>query len=65
MQRSTKADAQYLAEVTATMARYKNALEEIRDTASISEGVEFYAFLADKALNPNEYINQKMGGKKS
>ena len=31
-------------------ARFKAALEEIRDVAQISEGVEFYAMLADKAL---------------
>jgi len=29
----------------------RGALEEIRDTARVSEGVEFYAMLADKALN--------------
>ena len=30
--------------------RYKAALIEIRDIARASEGVEFYAMLADKAL---------------
>ena len=29
----------------------RQALEEIRDVASVSEGVEFYAMLADKALD--------------
>jgi len=29
----------------------RGALEKIRDTARVSEGVEFYAMLADKALN--------------
>jgi hypothetical protein len=31
--------------------RYKLALEEIRDVARVSEGVEFYAMLAQKALD--------------
>ena len=31
--------------------RLRAALEEIRDIAAISEGVEFYAMLADRALN--------------
>ena len=30
--------------------RLRAALEEIRDVAAISEGVEFYAMLADRAL---------------
>jgi hypothetical protein len=30
--------------------RLREALEEIRDVARVSEGVEFYAMLADKAL---------------
>ena len=30
--------------------RLKAALEEIRDIANTSDGVEFYAMLADKAL---------------
>tara|TARA_R110000824_G_scaffold104562_2_gene248178 strand:- start:721 stop:873 length:153 start_codon:yes stop_codon:yes gene_type:complete len=30
--------------------RLRTALEEIRDIAAVSEGVEFYAMLADKAL---------------
>lgn len=29
----------------------KDALKEIRDVASVSEGVEFYAMIADRALN--------------
>tara|TARA_R100000935_G_scaffold46705_1_gene70249 strand:- start:263 stop:415 length:153 start_codon:yes stop_codon:yes gene_type:complete len=28
----------------------KSALEEIRDVANISEGVQFYAMVAEKAL---------------
>ena len=35
----------------ATIERYKLALEEIRDIARVSEGVEFYAMLAQKALD--------------
>ena len=30
--------------------RFRTALEEIRDIAAISEGVEFYAMLAERAL---------------
>ena len=30
--------------------RLRSALTEIRDVARVSEGVEFYAMLADKAL---------------
>lgn len=30
---------------------YRDALKEIRDIALASEGVEFYAMLADRALN--------------
>lgn len=30
--------------------RLRSALTEIRDIARVSEGVEFYAMLADKAL---------------
>tara|TARA_R110000824_G_scaffold127033_1_gene286948 strand:- start:632 stop:817 length:186 start_codon:yes stop_codon:yes gene_type:complete len=30
--------------------RLRTALEEIRDIAAISEGVEFYAMLAERAL---------------
>ena len=29
----------------------RQALEEIRDVANVSEGVEFYAMLAEKALD--------------
>jgi len=29
----------------------KNALEEIRDVANVSEGVQFYAMVAEKALD--------------
>jgi hypothetical protein len=31
--------------------RLRDALTEIRDVARVSEGVDFYAMLADKALN--------------
>ena len=31
--------------------KLRKALEEIRDVAAISEGVEFYAMLAQKALD--------------
>lgn len=31
--------------------RLREALEEIRDIAAVSEGVEFYAMLAQKALD--------------
>lgn len=30
--------------------KYRNTLEEIRDIARASEGVEFYAMLVDKTL---------------
>ncbi len=30
--------------------RFRKYLEEIRDIAAVSDGVEFYAMLADKAL---------------
>ena len=31
----------------------RGALEEIRDVANVSEGVQFYAMLAEKALPTN------------
>jgi hypothetical protein len=34
--------------------RMRKALEEIRDIARVSEGVEFYAMLAQKALDGND-----------
>lgn len=34
--------------------QYRKALKEIRDIARVSEGVEFYAMLAQKALDPPE-----------
>tara|TARA_Y100001963_G_scaffold24436_1_gene32935 strand:+ start:199 stop:405 length:207 start_codon:yes stop_codon:yes gene_type:complete len=36
----------------------REALEEIRDVARVSEGVEFYAMLAEKALTNDEEENQ-------
>ena len=36
----------------------REALEEIRDVARVSEGVEFYAMLAEKALTKDEEENQ-------
>ena len=33
----------------------RTALEEIRDVAQVSEGVEFYAMIADKALAFDDY----------
>jgi hypothetical protein len=36
--------------LTKENARFRSALTEIRDVAAISEGVEFYAMLADQAL---------------
>ena len=44
-----------IAEQDQVIARYKEALEEIRDIARVSDGVEFYAMLADKALPPASY----------
>ena len=35
----------------AEIQRLRSALIQIRDIAAISEGVEFYAMLADRALN--------------
>tara|TARA_R110000787_G_scaffold121409_3_gene232286 strand:+ start:1288 stop:1506 length:219 start_codon:yes stop_codon:yes gene_type:complete len=34
-----------------TLKLQREALEEIRDVAAVSEGVEFYAMLAEKGLN--------------
>lgn len=39
--------------------RLRAALEDIRDIAVISDGVEFYAMLADKALNGGIYGEEK------
>ena len=36
----------------------REALEEIRDVARVSEGVEFYAMLAEKALTKDEEESQ-------
>ena len=36
----------------------REALEEIRDVARVSEGVEFYAMLAEKALTKDKEENQ-------
>jgi len=38
----------------ACMKRYRLKLIEIRDVARVSEGVEFYAMLAQKALDGEE-----------
>lgn len=38
----------------ARIARLEEALEFIRDVAQISEGVGFYAMIAEKALNDGE-----------
>lgn len=40
-----------LAEQETVCNRYRLALEEIRDAAGCSEGVEFYAMLSQKALD--------------
>ena len=40
------------------IAALRAALEEIRDVARVSEGVEFYAMLAEKALTNDEEENQ-------
>tara|TARA_R110000824_G_scaffold30128_9_gene99428 strand:+ start:170 stop:340 length:171 start_codon:yes stop_codon:yes gene_type:complete len=40
-----------LATVMTERDRYRDALIAIRDVAEISEGVEFYAMLAKKALD--------------
>ena len=37
----------------------REALTEIRDIAAISEGVEFYAMLANKALEEDDKRNEK------
>ena len=42
--------AQFSANYETTLGRYRAALEEIRDVAKVSEGVEFYAMIAEKAL---------------
>ena len=40
----------HIADLDSECVRYMKALIEIRDVAAISEGVEFYAMLAGKAL---------------
>jgi len=37
----------------------REALTEIRDIAAISEGVEFYAMLANKALEEDDKRNEE------
>jgi|TARA_R110000787_G_scaffold214528_2_gene323735 hypothetical protein len=43
-----------LAETMTERDRFRDALIEIRDIAKVSEGVEFYAMLAEKALDGGE-----------
>jgi len=38
----------------ARVEQLEQALELIRDVARVSDGVEFYAMIADKALHPSE-----------
>jgi hypothetical protein len=40
----------YLADTMKERDRYRDALIEIRDVARISEGVEWYVMIAEKAL---------------
>ena len=40
------------------IAALREALKEIRDVATISEGTEFYAMLASKALEEDEGGNE-------
>jgi len=49
-----KGNLTFLAETMTERDRYRDALIEIRDIARVSEGVEFYAMLADKALNDDK-----------
>jgi len=68
-------DITFICEAASELGRCKEALKEILDVATISEGVEWYAFIADKALHPESYpdpgfnpiyeAEAKMGGKKS
>ena len=41
------------------IAALREALTEIRDIAAISEGVEFYAMLANKALEEDDKRNEE------
>jgi len=46
-----KEELSYLAYTMKERDRYRDALIEIRDVARISEGVEWYAMIAEKALD--------------
>lgn len=48
-----------LEEARKAIERLQEALRLIRDVANVSEGVEFYAMIADKALNDGEKDGKK------
>jgi len=45
----------------AEIQKLRSALIQIRDIAAISEGVEFYAMLADRALNGESNGEEEAG----
>ena len=46
--------AQTILEQSEEIARLRKALEEIRDVARCSDGVDFYAMLAERGLDDND-----------